>query len=912
MVSLLNKQNITEVAGNRHFQASVTADDANDNIGTTNDKTNANANIIGLTSNLFVDLNSPNDTRRMVIDYGHRTILIDAIIADSKAANKIVTMQSLISEIMLLDPKTDARAPYLRAFIAFFAKFNDLRNVTTDEQVSYYVKTGLSELRSSSLNEPSHMLFNKFGHILADFRLKIAGSKPMTLYKDGWSVENDYSTVSTILDALTAEIKHIVQNGEKLLNSDELASENKLFYALSAGIITTVRPQLNDDMPIAFNSSKYALLQHLTGSFYRLEDGRENDFNPMGVFSLKNKVFLATNTVGQFLVDASKIVSLYYNAGRVYKKSDNFLSGYESSITPLRQNEPKNYALLQDYSGHKVIIVENTPQSSTLTGDMLKKRRAIFYSLGLKQAETSNFVFITGSAKNAVFTTDDTSDLTIIKYNSIFRMILDMPSKACNSTPKTEEEIQSYMRKHGVLCVKLDFCNSCGYYNSAMPYKVRFTKTYLCSILKHNSFEHYIALDQDTFYELKLAVSRCGNSYENTNKALHIAIQAMLKNGVIPDYTTYSPLTEVYFVSYYSIRSINCIKYLESKLPTTKISENYVIDDNMRQKLDSATGELARILAENTTINMFNALGNVVMNPDYVNFFSLLYEKLNSCEKYEKTAENKAFLAKIRVLATVYDNAVQTVKHSGSQCVDSEKLKFMEFFLLFCQSFGYKIPDYAVDYVNNTAKSTISLLKSVFSDYPTLENSVADSRLYYTLRDNTVKLNSINDAVNDAVTAVCASKIRKNSEYVGNMLKDDNMAVLCSPFNSNAICYKKSGVEKIDKKLNGRLNDLSKQVWENLRQIVNIKDDNVKKKLGADFGSFGLFMPREIDDDMAFYGSTSECSRMTLCYYNLSLLFNQLDNSPYPYEYNKQAALAKIPEILPFLGSAFCKIPKIV
>ena len=57
MVSLLNKQNVAEMAENRRFQASVTADDANDNISTTDDKTNANANIISLTSNLFVDLN---------------------------------------------------------------------------------------------------------------------------------------------------------------------------------------------------------------------------------------------------------------------------------------------------------------------------------------------------------------------------------------------------------------------------------------------------------------------------------------------------------------------------------------------------------------------------------------------------------------------------------------------------------------------------------------------------------------------------------------------------------------------------------------------------------------------------------------------------------------------------------------
>ena len=899
MTSLLNKQNVAKMAENRRFQAS-SATDSDD----TDDKSNTGSNIIGLTSNLSVDLNSPNDTRRMVIDYGHKTVLIDAIVTDSKTANKIVTMQSIVSEMMLLDPKTDVRAPYLRAFIAFFAKFNDLRNVTTDEQVSYYVKTGLSELRSSSLNEPSHMLFNKFGHILADFRLSIADSKPLTLYKDGWSVENDYSTVSTILDALTAEIKKIVQNGEKLLNSDELASENKLFYALSAGVITTVRPQLDDGTPIMYNSSKYALLQHLTGSFYRLEDGRKSDFNPMGVFSLKNRVFLATNTVGQFLVDASKIVALYYNAGRVYKETDNLLFGYESSITPLRQNEPKKYALLQDYSKHKIIIVENTPQSSTLTSDMLKKRRAIFYSLGLKQAETSNFVFITGSAKNAVFTTDDMSDLTIIKYNSIFRMILDMPSKMCNSTPKTDEEIQSYMRKHGVFCVKLNFCNYHSYNNSAMPYEVKFTKTYLCNILKHSNLEHYIALDQDMFYELKLAVSRSGNSYKDTSKALNIAIQAMLKNGVIPEYTMRSPLTEVYFVSYYSIRSVNCIKYLENRLPTTKIDEKYVITDDMKQKLDSATGELARILAENTNINILNfSSKNFVLG--YVNFFGLLYEKLNNCEEYEKTAENKAFLAKIRVLATTYDNAVQTVKQSGSRCVNSEMLKFMEVFLWFCQNFGYKIPDSAVDYVNNTAKSTISLLKSVFLDYPTLENSATDSRLYAT-----ADVNNVNNIVDDAVTAVCTSKISQNSEYVGDVLKDENIAILCAPYNSN-ICYKKTGIERIDMNLYDRMGDLSEHVWKNLRQTISIKDPNVKNKLESDFGSFSLFIPRDVDDTMDFYVSTPECSRILLCYYNLAKLFNQLDGSPYPYEYNKQTILAKIPEILPFLGSVFCKIPKI-
>lgn len=81
-----------------------------------------------------------------------------------------------------------------------------------------------------------------------------------------------------------------------------------------------------------------------------------------------------------------------------------------------------------------------------------------------------------------------------------------------------------------------------------------------------------------------------------------------------------------------------------------------------------------------------------------------------------------------------------------------------------------------------------------------------------------------------------------------------------------------------------------------------------------------------LDDDFPFYERKKEgyngfyyClyshykinPEDSLCYLNLAELFNQMANSPYPYEFNKQILMSKLPEILPFISTCFCDIPQL-
>lgn len=516
--------------------------------------------------------------------------------------------------------------------------------------------------------------------------------------------------------------------------------------------------------------------------------------------------------------------------------------------------------------------------------------------------------------------------------------LLKMPKKQAPKTPKTKDEIRNYISEHSASCVAVGF-NSVPFslYNVHNQFATNIlpeTKMPLCrisQIAEWNTNKRYIALDRDSFNKLKLGVSvvhrQTGSSYSNGKIALNIITQAMLKNGIIPDYSDSKHPTLIYFFSYHAVKSAECVKYLKTFVPTTEISENYVVDDDMRLKLDEMAAILADFELKTMVLNVFKHCNgitdydNCLMKEDNgcysyhkiagTNLFKLLYNSLAeryNTGKYVKNKIIEGFYNKLSTIIEYYDDSVKVLENKDYKALlTDEILKIMELFLFSCQKWGYSIPEQHIRRVHTTISTLISYMRSMFSDYVELEFKIAEicSDVNSCSFINQDKLRKkIDDLAyycqKTSYDSSLVGKIGKTRIYSGNALKDDNLIHLCVDKKYNTLCY---GQE--DYMSDSFFNNISRNVWETLKTVVNIKDSNIINNLEANFADFQLFFT-ERKYNTIFRDYDNSNAQNYLCFYNLARLFQQFEDSPYPYEYNKQAIIAKMPEILPFISTAFC------
>ena len=889
------------------------------------------ANIIRLSDGLSIDLASLTDPRFVVLYRGKKRYIY------YQKSDFNIYMKSFVEEILHFKDPSDARLPYLRTFLAYFAySIGNIKNVCNDEQVSNLVD---KVDKTISVNYPT---CNTYKYIFGGMVLKLDDSVDLELSGDGLEIKSYFSSnIDAIFNVLTAEIKQIIQNGEKLLNSGELSSKNKLFYAFSAGVISASRQQFNDDMPASVKMQRF-MLQKLAGEFYRFNDSPHDDNRRIGVFAVGNKYFRANYGTSAVLVRADSVVSAYYRILNAYDTNIDTVEGYESGLTPLRKTESTAYFSLSDYNYHKIIFVKNTPDNADAAAEAIKKRRAIFHSLGFKPSSVSDIVFLKNGMKNSVLASKN--DIISIDYSDIAEMVAKMPKKQAPKTPKTVDEVKSYIFEHRTSCVAVSFSNvpSSILYNVNGQFATNIlpeTKMPLCRIFQTatwNTKKHYIALDKDSFNKLKLGVSvvhrQKGSNYSNGKMALNIITQAMLKNGIIPNYSDLKHPTEIYFFSYHAVKSAECVKYLKTFVPTTEISENYVLDDDMRLKLDEMSAILADFELKTMVLNVFKHCNSIIgydnclMKEDNgcysynkiagINVFKLLYNSLTERYNTGKYAKNKiieGFYDKLSTIVEYYDNSVSVFENKDYKALlTDEILKIMELFLFSCQKWGYSIPEKHIRKVQTTITTLISYMKSMFSDYLELEFQIAEICSDVNSR-SVINEDELKKRIG-ALAYYCqkasydpnlVGKIGKTRVYSGNVLKDDNLPHLCVDRKYNTLCY---GQE--DDMSDAFFKNISRRVWEHLRTVVSIKDPNIIDNLEADFADFQLFYT-EHKYNVIYRDYDNSNAQNYLCFYNLARLFQQFGDSPYPYEYNKQAIMAKMPEILPFISTAFCNVPKV-
>lgn len=900
----------------------------------TSNTTHNDANIIRLSDGLSVDLASLTDPRFIILYRGKRRYIY------YKDSDFNIYMKSFVEEILNFEDPSDARLPYLRTFLAYFASsIANIKNICNDEQVSNLVD---NVDKTISVN---YTTCNTYKYIFGGMMLKLDDSIDLELSDDGLEIKCYFSSnFDAIFNALTAEIKQIAKKGEKLLNSDELSSKNKLFYAFSAGVVSASKPQFSDETPVSVKMQRF-MLQKLAGEFYRFNDSPHDDNHRIGVFAVGNKHFRANYGTSAVLVRADSVVSAYYRILNAYDTNIDTVEGYESGLTPLRKTEPTAYFNLSDYNYHKIIFVENTPNNADAAAEAIRKRRAIFHSLGFKPSSVSDIVFLKNGMQDSVLASK--KDIISIDYSDIAGMVAKMPKKQAPKTPKTVDEVKNYIFAHSTSCIAVSFSSvPSNMYNMNSQFATNIlpeTKMPLYRIIQKmkwsriDASRHYIALDKDSFNKLKLGVSvahrQKGSSYSNGKMALNIITQAMLKNSIIPNYSDFKHPTEIYFFSYHAVKSAECVKYLKTFIPTTEISENYVVDDDMRLKLDKMAAILADFELKTMVLNVFKHCNSIIGYYDCLmeedngcysynkiagtNLFKLLYNRLTERYNTGKYAKNKiieGFYSKLNTIVEYYDNSVKVFENKDYKALlTDEILKIMELFLFSCQKWGYSIPEKHTRRVQTTITTLISYIKSMFSDYLELEFKIAEICSDANSNRSVIIEDKLKKKIDDlayycqktSYDPSLVGKIGKTKAYSGNVLKDNNLLHLCIERKYNTLCY-------------GQDNDMGdtffknicRRVWAPLRTVVNIKDSNIIDNLEADFADFQLFYT-EHKHNVLYRDYDNSNAQNYLCFYNLARLFQQFGDSPYPYEYNKQAVIAKMPEILPFISTAFCNVPKI-
>lgn len=418
-------------------------------------------------------------------------------------------------------------------------------------------------------------------------------------------------------------------------------------------------------------------------------------------------------------------------------------------------------------------------------------------------------------------------------------------------------------------------------------------------IIPAKTYKEYIKLDEPFFNLDDKSIQYVGvddesfKKLENINENPYYITQILIKNDYflkncrLPRIIYVYPYPQYcYYMKGFFPENIKYLKLLPS--PIT-IEDNYIVDEKTSRKLDNLADELAKISLNKAIFNIFDGF------PYPFNIFNTLYKFLKEQQKNSGYELDKDFLNNILIFSKTYKNSIIFF--------DKKYFKKMEIFLFLSQKFGYKIPQKYKDNFKNTINPIISNLKSVLSYCDNFEKVLCE-------------------AVTDGEIMTLANQIYSSpmsmnkSEYSGVIFSFEHLqdSITDSPtvigYNYNNNYY-----DEIDNNYYG-YEDNSKLARKedflyHLSPLIENKSIIEKLKLDDDFP---LYEHRQEGYNERYYRLHNYYnirSTDSLCYLNLAKFFNQIANSPYPYEFNKQILLSKLPEIMPFISTCFCDIPQL-
>ena len=479
-------------------------------------------------------------------------------------------------------------------------------------------------------------------------------------------------------------------------------------------------------------------------------------------------------------------------------------------------------------------------------------------------------------------------------------------------------------------CISFRFdTNKSNVANGVAPVLASFENMWVSSpfnILKRDSDDsiQYLSVDKDSFNKLKSMV-KDPNSEPSKRQLMLATAQILLKNGYFIDKHKIPRTIYVYDSDehYRYVRGFfpENLKYLKHLPKTVKIEDNYAVDAKTAGKLDKMANVLYKTRLNKAILNLFNYFSIYRYSYTCNNVFSSLYKALLKHQKAAKYKPTKEFLDKLHFISNECSKARVAV--ALKEIVHPEivnNLKHMEFFLFLSQNFGYQIPQNLKTDFTSKISSLINTLKSVFSSY----NHFKDGK---DLKDKLFMLQTGYDSdkimIDNIAKDICSMPMNKSSEYSDSSIFSDWVLPDLIAHKPTIIGYNNNKADAIvnysteeynfywDKHNDERIDYFCSR----LRPLMQNSEkfalfaSNVKKD-----PNFPLYEQENEGynrHNYSLYDHYEITLENSLCYLNLAEFFNQVVDSPYPYEFTKQAVLVKLPEIMPFISTAFCDIPKI-
>lgn len=423
-----------------------------------------------------------------------------------------------------------------------------------------------------------------------------------------------------------------------------------------------------------------------------------------------------------------------------------------------------------------------------------------------------------------------------------------------------------------------------------------------------NNSQYLLPVYDNTYANLQAMVKHI--DFEPNKKQLMLIVgQALLRHGYFLNKCAL-PKT-IYIYNIYeckdNIKDIfkkEADKYFKLLPIPVYIGGKYALSEEEIIKLNKITNILFKISLNAAIFNLFDVF-KVFTCKGPENAFVLLYEAL---QKMQKTAEYKPsekFMNDLNLISTEYlkaEKIFKNIKKNNKNFNKMRYLKTMEFFLLLSENFGYQIPQNFKDNFKNKINLLVNTIKSVLSSYSHIK-----------LEDELSSINAnAHKEINRIAKEICSAQADETAEYSDETF-NANWSCNFITADESIIGYNCNFADNVYKDSDScidqyRVESLCKRLWP-----LILNEDNTK---------YALFINNAIKDpDFPLYECQKEgyddyyylekdhyhiSPEDSLCYMNLAKIFQQIINSPYPYEFTKQQLTVKLPEIMPYISTAFC------
>lgn len=439
-----------------------------------------------------------------------------------------------------------------------------------------------------------------------------------------------------------------------------------------------------------------------------------------------------------------------------------------------------------------------------------------------------------------------------------------------------------------------------------------------------NNTTPYFLVEDESFIALKNMVEHIDDSRFNKKELMLAVAQIILRSGC---FINKCRLPEIIYVISYDkycdfIKEYypDSVKYFSSLPTPVNIENTFAIDKLTSIKLDKVAKRLFEVSLNKAILNLFEDFMVYSENGSKEeNVFGLLYESLIRKLKAAKYMSDDKFMGELLLLSNEYVIAEKHASANNPLCRPSY-LKTMEFFLLLSQDFGYQIPQDLKIRFKNKINLILDTIKSVLSNYNNIKLadkicaiSVDVLKKCDPMSDDFTSTPINIDAISELIISTPVNKICESvdlSNLVRSFRFDNPQDFIANDF--TIINYNSPDDSDIysneDDEWFWSRKDKVKDFMKRLRPLMPQKAKNLAENIMND-SNFPLYENFKYGYRHKYYlqnGYYNISSENSVCYLNLINILSLMANFPYPYEFISQIINNKLPEIMPFISTAFC------